>query len=48
MQVSNVPFKIHTHDVEDTPFQLLLGQPFRHAISSAIEDLPSGETEVSV
>ena len=48
MQVGNVPFKIHVHIVEDAPFQLLLGRPFGHAVSSAIEDLPNGETEVSV
>jgi len=48
MQVGNVPFKIHAHVVEDAPFRLLLGWPFGHAVSSAIEDLPSGETEVSV
>jgi hypothetical protein len=48
MQVGNVPFKIHAHVVEDAPFQLLLGRPFGRAVSSAIEDLPNGETEVSV
>jgi hypothetical protein len=48
MQVGNVPFKIHTHVVEDPPFQLLLGWPSGYAVSSAIEDLPNGETEVSV
>jgi hypothetical protein len=48
MQVGNVPFKIHAHIVEDAPFRLLLGWPFGHAVSSAIEDLPSGETKVSV
>ena len=48
MQVGNVPFKIHVHIVEDVPFQLLLGWPFRRAVSSTIEDLPNGETEVSV
>jgi hypothetical protein len=48
MQVGNVPFKIHMHVVEDAPFQLLLGRLFGHTVSSAIEDLPNGETEVSV
>jgi hypothetical protein len=48
MQVSNVPFKIHAHVIKDAPFQLLLRQPFGRAVSGAIEDLPNGETEVSV
>ena len=48
MQVGDVPFKIHAHVVKDVPFQLLLGWPFGCAVSSAIEDLPNGETEVSV
>jgi len=43
-----MPFKIHVYIIEDAPFQLLLRQPFRHTVSSAIEDLPSGETEVLV
>jgi hypothetical protein len=48
MQVGNMPFKIHVHVVKDAPFQLLLGWLFRCIVSSAIEDLPNGETEVSV
>jgi hypothetical protein len=48
MQVGNVPFKIYAHVIKDAPFQLLLKWPFRHVVSSTIEDLPSGETKVSV
>jgi hypothetical protein len=48
MQVSGVPFKIHAHVVDDAPFKLLLGRPFGQAVSSTIDDLPSGETEVYV
>jgi len=48
LQVGNVSIKIHAHIVEHTSFEILLGQPFRRTALCWIEDLPSGEVEVSV
>src|SRR6266851_6550486 len=48
MQVGSMPCKVHAHVVENAPFKLLLGQPFGHAVSSVIEDLPNRDVEVSV
>ena len=48
MQIGDIPFKLHAHVVENAPFRLLLGQPFQNVLLTQIEDLPSGEVEVTV
>jgi len=48
MQVSNVPFQVHVHIVENTNFSLLLGHPFQQTLLCRFKDLPGGEVEVSV
>ena len=48
MRAGDVAFKVHAHVVEHAPFRLLLGRPFQHALLCRIEDLPSGDVEVSV
>jgi integrase-like protein/reverse transcriptase-like protein len=48
MCTGDIPFLVHAHAVQQAPFQLLLGQPFQHALLCRIEDLPGGDIEVSV
>ncbi len=48
LQVGDVTLWVHTHVVQDAPFQLLLGHLFQHAVLCCIEDLPLGEVEVSI
>jgi len=48
LQVGDVLLKIHAHIVEHASFEILLGWPFRQTALCRIEDLPSGEVEVSV
>ncbi len=48
MSAGNISFVVHAHVVERAPFRLLLGRPFQHALLCRIEDLPSGDVEVSV
>jgi len=48
LQVRDVALRVHAHIVQDAPFQLLLGRPFQHVALCHIEDLPSGEVEVSI
>jgi hypothetical protein len=48
IQVGNVPLKVHVHIVEKALFRLLLGRPFQRATLCCLEDLPSGEVEVSI
>ena len=48
MRIGDISVKVHAHVVERAPFRLLLGRPFQHALLCRIEDLPTGEVEVSV
>ena len=48
MRIGDLSFAVHAHVVERAPFRLLLGRPFQHALLCRIEDLPSGDVEVSV
>jgi len=48
LQVGNMSLKIHVHIVEHASFKILLGWPFGQTALCWIEDLPSGEVEVSV
>ena len=48
MRIGDLSFTVHAHVVERAPFRLLLGRPFQHALLCQIEDLPSGDIEVSV
>ncbi|KAI9451026.1 hypothetical protein F5148DRAFT_957601, partial [Russula earlei] len=48
MQVGSIPFKIHTYVEECAPFWLLLGRPFHCLLLCRLEDLPSGEVQVSI
>jgi len=48
LQVGDVSLKIHAHIVEHASFEILLGRPFGQTALCRIEDLPSGEVEVSV
>ncbi len=48
MRAGDVSFTVHAHVVERAPFRLLLGRPFQHALLCRIEDLPTGDVEVSV
>ena len=48
MQVGNISFAVHAHVIKCAPFRLLLGRPFQHALLCRIEDLPSGDVEVSI
>ncbi|KAN0119068.1 hypothetical protein V8E52_004515, partial [Russula decolorans] len=48
MCIRDISFTVHAHVVERAPFRLLLGRPFQHALLCRIEDLPSGEVEVSL
>ena len=33
MQIADIPFKVHAHVLENTPFCVLLGRPFEHTVS---------------
>ena len=48
LQVGDMSLKIHAHIVEHASFEILLGRPFGQTALCRIEDLPSGEVEVSV
>ena len=48
LQVGDITVKVHAHVIEHTSFGLLLGRPFQQATLCRIEDMPSGEVEVSV
>lgn len=48
MRAGDISFVVHAHVVKHAPFRLLLGRPFQHALLCRIEDLPSGDVEVSV
>src|SRR5216683_6932653 len=48
LQVGDVTLQVHVHVIQDAPFQLLLGRPFQCAVLCCIEDLPSGDVEVSI
>jgi hypothetical protein len=47
-EVGDVELKVHAHVVADAPFQLLLGQPFQRDALCRLEDLTSGDVEVSL
>jgi hypothetical protein len=48
MQIGDVPFHLHTHVVECTPFCLLLGCPFQHQLLCCLDSLPDGTIDISV
>ena len=48
MQVGNVPFMLHAHVIEHTPFHLLLGRPFQHLLLCSLEDKPDGHVDITV
>jgi hypothetical protein len=48
MQIGGVPFSLHAHVEERTPFHLLLGCPFQHLLNCCLKDLPNGSFEVSI
>ena len=48
LQIGDVSVKVHAHIVEHASFGLLLGRPFQQAALCRIEDLPTGEVEVSI
>ncbi|KAI0264080.1 hypothetical protein BGY98DRAFT_878291, partial [Russula aff. rugulosa BPL654] len=48
MSLGGVHFTVHAHVVEHAPFRLLLGRPFHQALLCRLEDLPTGDVEVSI
>jgi hypothetical protein len=48
LQISNIPFKVHAHVIEDAPFRVLLGHPFQCVVLSILEDRPDGRVDLTI
>ena len=48
MQVAGIEFQLHAHILKEAPFRILLGRPFKHALSSSLEDKPGGGTNLVI
>jgi hypothetical protein len=48
LQIGDIPFKVHAHVIEDTPFRVLLSRPFQRVVLSILEDRPDGCVDLTI
>ena len=48
LQVGDMPFKVHAHVIEHTPFHLLLSCPFQKILQCTFEDQPNRSVDITI